>query len=114
MKKIAGFFIYSLLLTAAISYGQTNPIATQLANHIAQKMKDSLGLTEQQRNQVYDINMQLHNQKMSLRQQYGNSDSTRFYTQRIEGTRDSLYHTIITGNTYTLYLQKKRNLVTAN
>ncbi len=50
------------LLFVAISVSAQSP-AEQLAGKIAQKMKDSLSLTEPQKEQIYSINMQLHNQK---------------------------------------------------
>jgi hypothetical protein len=97
----------------SVSHAQT-PVAVQLATHIAQKMKDTLGLTNQQQTQVYTVNINLHNLKMAIRQQNTNPDSLQIKIQRIEHGRDSLYHAILGDTKYTLYLQKKRNLVTAN
>lgn len=90
------------------------PAAIQLANHIAQKMKDTLELTTGQRAQVFSVNITLHNLKMAVRQNNTNPDSLRIKTQRIERRRDSLYQNILPQAKYVLYQQKKRNLVTAN
>ena len=102
------------LITIISAKGQTATPATQLANRIAQKMKDTLTLTVPQKNQIYTVNIGLHNLKMTIRQQYTNPDSLRIKMQRIERGRDSLYHLILSEPKYQLYLQKKRNLVSAN
>ena len=113
MKKIKVFIVFSFLLGATKTDAQP-PAAIQLANHIAQKMKDTLGLTNQERAQIYTTNISLHYQKMYVRQYNTNPDSIRIKTQIIEGKRDSLYHIILPQPKYVLYLQKKRNLVSAN
>lgn len=113
MKRIQIFVFGVLLISAGKLYGQT-PASMQLANHIAQKMKDTLGLTARQQSQIYDINISLANQKLALRQQYRSMDSLSIYTQRIEKKRDSLYQQVLQPEKYGLYLQKKRYLVTAN
>jgi phage antirepressor YoqD-like protein len=64
--------------------------------------------------QIYEKNIILHNLKMEVRQHNMDPDSIRIKTQKIEGKRDSLYNTVITGATYQLYLQKKGNLISAN
>ena len=73
-------------------------------------MKDSLGLTEDQGTQLYQVNLQLHEAKMSKRQLYA-GDSLQIHIQRIEGTRDSLYRQVLTTEQHALYLQKKNNLI---
>jgi hypothetical protein len=110
MKWIMFFIILSL---AAAANAQSNPAAT-IAERIAQKMKDTLNLTAIQKAQLYDINLQLHEMKMSKRQQYSGSDSLRFQVQRVENTRDSLYRPVLTNSQYELYLQRKNNLINSN
>lgn len=110
MKKIIitiGCLIGTLFVKAQ------NP-GVVLANHIADKMKDTLALSNPQRNQVFAANMWIHTRKMQIRQQTSNPDSIRILTQRVEHKRDSLYHNILPAPKYNLYLQKKRNLVNAN
>ena len=85
-----------------------------LSIKIATKMADSLSLTSDQKGHIYDFNMQLHNQKMSMRQLYKDSDSLRLKLQGIEKSRDSLYHTILSDDQYQLYISKKKNLVNNN
>jgi hypothetical protein len=115
MKKNIIIATLSFLFFSALSaYAQTGNAGIQLANTIANKMKDTLALTQQKRNQVFAINIQLHNQKMIVRQQNTNADSIRVKTQRVENTRDTLYKGVLPVNKYQLYLQKKRNLIRAN
>jgi hypothetical protein len=99
-----------LLIGVMIVKGQSTP-ATTVANHIAQKMKDTLGLSDSQKEQLYQINMQLHEAKMAKRQQYAGSDSLRLRLQWVENTRDSLYRTVLNEEKYQLYIEKKKTLV---
>ncbi len=116
MKKGKLFFISTALTLLACSKlnAQVSPQAAQLAGRIADKMKDTLGLNQHKRNEVYAVNINLHNQKAMIRQQNTNMDSIRIKTQRVEKTRDSLYQSILPPPKYQLYLQKKRNLVSTN
>jgi hypothetical protein len=111
MKKsfIAMFFV----MTAGFVHAQ-NTAAEQLAENIARKMKDSLSLTEQEKNHVYGINLLLSNQKTAVRQQYSAPDSLRYHLQRVENSRDSLYREILNEEKFLLYRQKKRNLINNN
>lgn len=92
---------------------QSDP-ATTVASKIAVRMKDSLSLTEQQKEQVYQLNLQLHQSKANVRQQYAGTDSLRLRVQWVENTRDSLYRQVLNTGQYELYLQKKRNLINNN
>ena len=107
--KTIGFL---LAMGMAFQAGAQSP-AADLSNRIAQRMKDTLQLSDSQKNVVYAINMQLHTQKMSVRQQY-TGDSVRYHIQRIENTRDSLYGAALPPDRYLLYLEKKKNLVSAH
>ena len=110
-KKIVLALLFITVKT--IVFGQSSP-AEQVANKIAQRMKDSLLLSDAQKTQLYNINMQIHQQKMSVRQQYQGSDFLTYYVQKVENTRDSLYHTILAEDKYTLYKQKKKALISNN
>lgn len=94
------------------AFAQQSP-AEEIAEKIAKKMKDSLQLTTVIQNQLYNVNLQLHGQKMTVRQQYAASpDTLTMMTQRIENTRDSLYRTVLQDDSkYLLYKQKKGNLI---
>ena len=112
MKRIL-VLITAFTFCCCVAQAQQTP-ATQLANRIATKMKDTLNLNDNKRSKIYDVNMRLHNQKLAARQQYNNPDTLRVHLQMIENKRDSLYHIILPEDKYLLYKQKKRNLVTAN
>ena len=87
--------------------------AVQLAHKIAKKIKDSLDLSAQQRQQIYQVNMNLHDQKQTVWQN-SPQDSLQVRVQRIEKTRDMLYMPILGTEKYQLYLQKKKTLVGNN
>ncbi len=111
MKSI--LILITLFFLSTIVNAQTD-YATQLANKIAQKMKDSLNLTDQQKKSLKDINMSLHNLKQQAWKQHPMSDSLRIFLQRAENKRDTLYSAVLTHQQYLLYKQKKRYLVNNN
>jgi hypothetical protein len=107
------FLTIGLICFSVIAYSQSP--ADSLARRIAGRMKDTLLLTPQQETYLYTINMQLHQQKQSVRQNYGsNIDSLRINIQRVENTRDSLYKNVLESLQYEQYIQRKRNLVNNN
>lgn len=116
MKIRSALFIVSIILVQAGIAQTGSPLlpAETLSNKIADKMKDTLGLTQQQRNQVFAINMQLHQQKQAARQQYTNRDALQAAVQQIERARDSLYQAVLPNEKYLLYRQKKRTLISAD
>lgn len=109
--KILIMLLGLLIITVATS-AQANPAAT-VSEKIAQKMKDTLALSNEQKALIYEINMQIHIAKGSIRQEYGLNDSLRIYLQRVENTRDSLYRTVLSNEKYLLYKEKKVTLVSA-
>jgi ABC-type hemin transport system ATPase subunit len=108
MKKI---LILLLLVIAAGAAKSQSSVADSVAQKLSRKMKDSLSLTEDQRIQLYQLNMQLHEAKMARRQLYTGTDSLQIHIQRVESMRDSLYRAVLTEEQHVLYLQKKRNLI---
>jgi hypothetical protein len=117
MKKqiISTILLFFSFLLVQNSKAQTNSAQANLvAQKIAKKIKDTLGLTAQQRNQLFQVNMDLNNQKQQVRQQTTIQDSLVARFQRIENKRDTLYFPILGAEKYQLYLQKKRNLVNNN
>jgi hypothetical protein len=114
MKTAYLFILIAFLFTSVVVNAQNTNPGIQLANHIADKMKDSLNLTNGERNQVYAINIQINTRKANVRQQYTNTDSIGYYLQRIESKRDTMYHAVLPTLKYLLYKEKKRNLVRAN
>jgi hypothetical protein len=103
-----------LALAAGAQTG-TSAAAVELAQKIANKMRDSLGLTAQQQAGIYQINLQLHGQKQQARQQHAASPAQLAPAlQAIEQSRDSLYRPLLLPQEFVAYKQKKRNLVTNN
>ena len=105
--------VFVFMVGSLSARSQVSPAAT-VADKIAQKMKDSLSLTTSQKDQIYQVNMQLQESKINARQQYTGTDSARIYVQRIENTRDSLYRPILGEEKFLLYREKKTNLVNNN
>lgn len=101
------------LLIAVISKAQS-AAAMQVAEKIAQRMKDSLLLTDQQKDSIYSLNILLSNKKAQLRRQYTNMDSLEHHFQLVESSRDSLYRIVLGEEKYQLYKTRKRNLVKSN
>lgn len=102
-----------MLMAGTSLQAQTTP-AEAVAQRIAQKMKDSLSLTESQRVQLYQLNLQLHERKQAARQQYGGSSVLASEVQKMENGRDSLYKAVLTEVQFQQYRQKKRNLISNN
>ena len=112
MKKLV-VLITVLFSSLSFLHAQEQTPAALLAHGIADRMKDSLSLSNQQRAKVFAINMELHSQKMDARKRSQYRAVVGKELQKIEGTRDGLYKTVLTQEQYELYIQKKRNLVTA-
>ena len=111
MKKL--FMTLFAIFIFGTVFSQTNP-ATEVADKIAVKMRDSLSLSDSAKNAIYNINMFLHSEKMSARQQFGATDSLGRKIQQVENTRDSLYRNVLNEEKFQLYIQKKRNLISNN
>ena len=112
------FILFALIvITAYSAAGQVNSgnqVAENLAKKIADRMKDSLGLSEQQRNSIFDINMQIHKQKMEKRKQYAKDPLLGNHLQKVENTRDSLYRAVLPEDKFILYKKKRTNIVNNN
>jgi hypothetical protein len=110
--KLSILFVLLMGGFSHLSTAQTP--AESIASKIADKMKDSLSLTQAVRDQIYTINMNLHAQKMNSRAVYLDPSDLRPQLQKIENTRDSLYRTVLSAEKFQLYQQKKRSLVNNN
>ena len=86
-----------------------------LAQKIAQKMKDSLGLTQIQKNRIFTVNMKLYSLKKDVRlKNQNNINVITQQIQNIEKTRDGLYKLILNIAQYENYKLKKSKLITNN
>lgn len=110
--KVFRFFLFVLSMTAFSCFAQQSE--AELAKKIAQKMRDSLSLNNKQASEIFSINVQLARMKKEMRSRYTNTDSLRRSIQRVENKRDSLYQSVLNPAQYSLYRQKKRNLVNNN
>lgn len=109
MRKI--FCILTLFFfPLSFVHAQEAP-AAQLSHKIANKVADSLNLNNQQRAKIFGINMELSRKKTEARKKSADRVAVGKDLQQIEGSRDAMYKEILTQEQYTLYLQKKRNLV---
>jgi hypothetical protein len=106
--------IIVLITILSLNRLQAQASSQQVANKIANKMKDSLSLSDEQKALIYNINIKLSNEKLAVRQSYAHSDSLQIKMQRVENTRDSLYKEVLTAPQLELYKKKKRNLVNNN
>jgi hypothetical protein len=115
MKKLLIITVVLLFIANTTGAQTISTEADQLANHIANKMKDSLGLSTEERDLVYQKNVLVFFRKDSVRQIHPiGSDSLRIKLQSIERRRDTLYRPILGEERFQLYLQKKNNLISAN
>lgn len=107
MKKI-----WVLLLVIVISaQAKSQTTAEQMSSRIASRMKDSLNLTETQREQIYAINMQIASQKQGAREASTDREKIGKQLQQIENTRDGLYAPVLGEEKYLLYRKKKDELL---
>lgn len=105
-------FILSIAtLLMVISNANAQSMDDQISEKIAQKMKDSLFLTETQKSWLEKINFQLHAKKMEIWQQYTETDSIQKYLQITENMRDTLYNEVLKKEQYIFYIQKKKQLI---
>jgi len=106
--------LFFLLLTAASSKSQN--VQDSLAYKIAERMKDSLSLSDLQKAKLYIINMQLNKDKAATRNLSVNGDYNymRKQMQAIENTRDSIYSQVLTNEQLRVYKQNKNKLVHNN
>ncbi len=111
MKNIS--IVTILVISTLFVHAQENP-AKEIAGKIAQRMKDTLALSDTQKGQVYDINIRLYEQKTAMRNQYAGNTVLNAKIQAVENTRDSLYRVVLTGDQFILYSQKKRTLMSVH
>lgn len=112
MKKLVALTILMVGFNSAIQ-AQSSPIVAY-ATKVADRLKDSLQLTADQRGKVYKLSIQLSIEKMQARQQSSNRDSVGRKLQRIESTRDSLYSTVLSREQFEKYKLRKGSLLNNN
>jgi hypothetical protein len=114
IKHMKIVLITTLMLLIGVASKAQSDVAARISEKIAQRMKDSLSLSEQQKDSIYSLNILLSNRKAEFRKQYTDIDSLQIHFQRVERLRDSLYKTILGDEKYLLYKTKKRYLISNN
>ncbi|MBC7949000.1 MAG: hypothetical protein H7Y42_14035 [Chitinophagaceae bacterium] len=109
MKRVLLLFVF--VASFILASGQVKPWEA-IAIKVSNKMKDTLSLSESTHGQIYFINWQLGRDKSMIWQEYSGSDSLiRYHLQRLENMRDSLYLPILGEEKFSIYRQKKTNLI---
>lgn len=108
MKKI---ILYTIVLVSYIQTAKAQNAGEIISGKIAENMKDTLSLTNEQQQRIYQINIELLNRKKELWKTRSPKDSLRFYLQKVENERDSLYEGVIPEDKYQFYKQKKNSLI---
>lgn len=111
MKKI---ILVTILFISNTPLLKAQNTGVTMAQKIAEKMKDSLFLTDNQEHSIYQINIELFKQKMELWKLNSSKDSLRLYLQTLENKRDPLYQNVLTKDEYLQYKQKKNSLISVN
>ena len=106
--------VTTFFLLIGIASKAQSAVAARISEKIAQRMKDSLSLTDQQKDSIYSVNILLNYKKGQLRKQYADMDLLQLHFQQVERLRDSLYKTILGDEKYLLYKDKKRYLISNN
>ena len=92
----------------------TEKNADMLAQYMSQKMKDSLGLTQKQADEVYKVNMKINDQKNKARQKIQDQVLLTKAIQKIENERDNMYMKILPASSVQLYKTKKNKIVSGS
>ncbi|MEO5997568.1 MAG: hypothetical protein ABIN89_12600 [Chitinophagaceae bacterium] len=107
MTKIISFLLVLTFFVINV-YAQGTTAQTQ-AGQMAQKMKDSLSLSDLQKSQIETATVGLQNLKINLRQLY-TGRALQIYLLMADDNRDSLYKNLLPPDKYLLYNQKKATM----
>lgn len=112
IQKLFVLILGSVLTINA--YSQQNPVEIY-ASKISTRMKDTLSLTDSQRQKIYTLSKELGEQQKNVWLQYPSSDSlVQRHIQQLENSRDDLYRPVLGEEKYLLYREKKRMLLNNN
>lgn len=119
MKKL--YILFMLLLPGMhVLYAQENnkvkqrSTASQMDQRIADKMKVTLDLDQQQWEKILKINQELSEQKKNAFKSSSDRNIVGKELQRIEDERDKKYRSILSEKQQELYIQKKKYLLNSN
>ncbi len=100
--------VFVISITTASGQGQS-PV--QLANKIADRMKDTLGLTIPQRHHIFTMTLQVQVQKKNNPGHFYHQDTATQRHKDIEKMRDILYRRVLTVAQFDVYRIKKYNII---
>jgi hypothetical protein len=112
--------IITLIVVCCISsflQAQDNSFRYNVTLHsqsMAKTMAGSLELNAKQEDALYQINMNLHEQKATARKKIPDHDKLARTIQQIENRRDSLYRQVISPDKFVQYKARKENYVRNN
>lgn len=92
-------------------FSQSGPSGSAFAEKVANRLRDSLGLSSVQRDSIYAINVRLLERSQAVRARNLSQGETQVALQLIENSRDSLYKRVIGTEKFLLYKPKKIALV---
>lgn len=96
MKYIVIFIVATWLLPFYSKGQSQQSAAVHLAQLHARKMKDTLGLSQAKRQEIFHINMGIFNRKKQARLTYANNSTKVLRMVRVyEKQRDSLYRIVL-------------------
>jgi hypothetical protein len=85
------------------------------AERIANKMKGTLLLTEDQIAKIITLNEHIHRMKLNVQKQFAGKDSLMQKQMQIEeNNRDVVYKSVLTEQQYLEYLKNKKDLLQVN
>jgi K+/H+ antiporter YhaU regulatory subunit KhtT len=88
--------------------------ASEMDQRIADKMKVTLGLEQQQWEKILKINQELSEQKKNAFKSSTDREKVGKELQRIEDERDNKYRSVLSEKQQELYIQKKKYLLSRN
>lgn len=90
---------------------KSNEVRMDRSKKNADKMTDSLGLSQTQRADIININAGIEQQKALAFKSDTSRANVGRELQRIEKGRDNLYKTVLTDKQYQIYSKSKMNLI---
>lgn len=102
------------VLLATTFQAKSQDIDSVVAKTFANKLRDSLALTQSQTDSIYQISKALRIEKRDVWAQYKNSKDLNQRMLQEDEKRDSLFRNVLGDEKFTLYFQKRRQFLLAN
>jgi hypothetical protein len=105
MKKIIFFVIGALMGTVSLQAQSATAVHT--AAKVANKMKDSLNLSTDQRSLIYEINLRIAEERETSGNSYPSGDSTINGLRGLAPWRDTMYKRVLSPEQFQRYIRRK-------